>query len=836
MCRSAPPLRDFTTSIAPGENDLTSLNNYAAAAAIAESINLKTSRIINLVAALAAVVPPLLRADVIQGDPAPGAGVPYFWTVVMGENESGFGISHVGAWSWEDQSLFDPGLGEPPVGWTHTSNWVALTLLSPVTFTFRLERQAGVPWPSPTDPNRVASIDSMFPSFTLWANQDHDGSDFHSYHNRGNVSWAEDLSYLDHLDNSTLTAVERTWTLPAGAIHHRTRQQCACGHTQSAGLPRDLHHRANPRARHDRARALIVRRAHRCPLPAASDVVTQASPAHVIRRRLTLKHLLLPLVVLSLATPSRAHIFSDWLEQPVDGQWDNPLNWDGNVPNNAFAAANFFNATITNVTLSTPILVAGVAFFNSPSYTFSGSALSFDLQENTTAIGIVAPDPASQIVFGNPVHFFNSNLDNFPAFLQFDAGSSLVFAGGLTTAHIGVYLAGSELTPPAAVFVNGSAAAAIAGVVTVSPEVDLGGDGTITAPAVQINGGLRPGATTTAAPAALTINAALVFGSRSLSHFEIAGEHAGSLDRVLGMSSIAVSGTIHLRAVAGFNSTLLQAGTTFDLFDWSGSAGTDGGFGFALDPTVAPLATGLSWEMSNLLTHGTVHVAPALANVATGGFATASVAGTASNAFDGNNATAWTNGISGGGTGWVQYQFGGGTRKIVNRYTLVSSTDPGPRDPRDWQFKASNDGVNWITLGVVGNRRGVVFATRGGMKICAVINTTPYEFYRLEISANNSGTGLSLAELGLHHTPPPAATLAPEHLRSPEISINGDTVTLRAFSAVGRIYQLKRTSHLTFGTWENRGAIKTGTGGWLEFTDTLAPEERAQFYRLEIGP
>ena len=177
---------------------------------------MKTPPLIKLIAAFAAIMPSLVQADVVQGDPAPSAGIPYFWTVTLGANESGFGVSHVGAWSWEDDSLFDPGLGEPPVGWTHTSNWVALTLLSPATFTFRLERQAGVPWPSAGDPGRVASIDSMFPSFTIWANQDNDGDDFHTYNNRGNVDWAEDLSYLDHADNSTLEAIERSWNLPAG--------------------------------------------------------------------------------------------------------------------------------------------------------------------------------------------------------------------------------------------------------------------------------------------------------------------------------------------------------------------------------------------------------------------------------------------------------------------------------------------------------------------------------------------------------------------------------------------------------------------------------------------
>ena len=42
-------------------------------------------------------------------------------------------IRHVGAWSWEDNSLFAS--GENPLGWTHTSDWLKLSLSNPATFT-----------------------------------------------------------------------------------------------------------------------------------------------------------------------------------------------------------------------------------------------------------------------------------------------------------------------------------------------------------------------------------------------------------------------------------------------------------------------------------------------------------------------------------------------------------------------------------------------------------------------------------------------------------------------------------------------------------------------------
>lgn len=140
----------------------------------------------------------------------PAAGVPYDWVVQMSSSDTASFSRHVGAWSWEDNSLFD--VGEPSVGWTHTSDWLKLLLTGDTTLTFRFERQTDVPGASPTSP-------SMFPSFTLWSGWDVDGAQDHTYNNNNNSGpiWAESLTYITHVDNSTETAVERTWTLPAGA-------------------------------------------------------------------------------------------------------------------------------------------------------------------------------------------------------------------------------------------------------------------------------------------------------------------------------------------------------------------------------------------------------------------------------------------------------------------------------------------------------------------------------------------------------------------------------------------------------------------------------------------
>lgn len=133
----------------------------------------------------------------------------------MGGTDSATFSSHVGAWSWEDESL-SPKPGDPVVGWTHTSDWAVITISEATRFTLRVERDASVPWPGAGQPNRLASVASMYPSFTLWSGADIDGTQLHTYINRANVPWAEDLSFLDFTDNSTLGFVEKSWDLPAG--------------------------------------------------------------------------------------------------------------------------------------------------------------------------------------------------------------------------------------------------------------------------------------------------------------------------------------------------------------------------------------------------------------------------------------------------------------------------------------------------------------------------------------------------------------------------------------------------------------------------------------------
>ncbi len=70
----------------------------------------------------------------------------------------------MGAWSWEDEGIFTPGV-DPAVGWTHTSNWLALTQATTLSLT--VARDATVPFAGSGNILGMADTDSMFPSLTI---------------------------------------------------------------------------------------------------------------------------------------------------------------------------------------------------------------------------------------------------------------------------------------------------------------------------------------------------------------------------------------------------------------------------------------------------------------------------------------------------------------------------------------------------------------------------------------------------------------------------------------------------------------------------------------------
>jgi hypothetical protein len=212
-------------------------------------------------------------------------------------------------------------------------------------------------------------------------------------------------------------------------------------------------------------------------------------------------------------------------------------------------------------------------------------------------------------------------------------------------------------------------------------------------------------------------------------------------------------GAVPLRWQASFGAT----GYTVNRSEFSGGpyeAIASGVTGSSYTDTSVVNGTTYSYTVTATNSAGTSSRSPtdsatpvrAMVNVAAGGTANDS-AGNATNAkraFDRNLQSQW---LYEGKTGWLQYDLGHTER--VQRYSVMSSSDDDvvPRDPKDWQFQASNDGATWTTLDTQTDQ---AFAERSELKTYAIANPTSYRYYRLNITANNGDSAFTdLSELGL---------------------------------------------------------------------------------------
>jgi hypothetical protein len=94
---------------------------------------------------------------------------------------------------------------------------------------------------------------------------------------------------------------------------------------------------------------------------------------------------------------------------------------------------------------------------------------------------------------------------------------------------------------------------------------------------------------------------------------------------------------------------------------------------------------------------------------------------------------------------WVQVQFG--DAKAVSSLAISSANDAPERDPENFNLQASDDGVNWLTLG---EWAGESFDSRGQRRLFSTGNSLAYLYYRLNISKNKGDNSLmQIAEIEL---------------------------------------------------------------------------------------
>jgi hypothetical protein len=155
-------------------------------------------------------------------------------------------------------------------------------------------------------------------------------------------------------------------------------------------------------------------------------------------------------------------------------------------------------------------------------------------------------------------------------------------------------------------------------------------------------------------------------------------------------------------------------------------------------------------------------------------------------AFDGNTSTKWYN-ANGGTTGWLQYEFC--QPMVVVSYALSSANDVPGRDPRNWQFQGSQDGVTWTTLDTQANQS---FPSRFQTIQYPIANSNAFVFYRLNITANNGdGSGLQLSEMAFTF-----GTTTPPAIPTGLAAVSGSNQVLLTWSPVlnATTYNVKRSS------------------------------------------
>ena len=148
----------------------------------------------------------------------------------IGNGQAASLIAHTDAYSWDHPNLAsdNPALGNQ-TGWTHLTQWVALSLAEPMDLTIRIAATSGVLAPDQNNPGEfVEAGDSLIPAFTLWSGFEvlaengqlgiQDPAGGHRWDNDGDETfWADQLQYVAHEGNEGgASSIERTLSLAAG--------------------------------------------------------------------------------------------------------------------------------------------------------------------------------------------------------------------------------------------------------------------------------------------------------------------------------------------------------------------------------------------------------------------------------------------------------------------------------------------------------------------------------------------------------------------------------------------------------------------------------------------
>ncbi|WP_437797926.1 fibronectin type III domain-containing protein [Sorangium sp. So ce693] len=149
---------------------------------------------------------------------------------------------------------------------------------------------------------------------------------------------------------------------------------------------------------------------------------------------------------------------------------------------------------------------------------------------------------------------------------------------------------------------------------------------------------------------------------------------------------------------------------------------------------------------------------------------------------------------------WIQYRMQ--APSIIVSYDITSANDYPDRDPRDWTFEGSYDGLTWHVLDT---RTNESFTSRHQTRSFTFSNSNAYLYYRLNVSDNFSDDDdyneLQLAELRVGGSVAAGTMPGTPALGAPSVSSSAVTLTWApAANATG--YYVQRVNDDGSGTTE----------------------------------
>lgn len=172
---------------------------------------------------------------------------------------------------------------------------------------------------------------------------------------------------------------------------------------------------------------------------------------------------------------------------------------------------------------------------------------------------------------------------------------------------------------------------------------------------------------------------------------------------------------------------------------------------------------------------------------------------------------------------WVQYQ--AARPYVLTKYTITSANDAASRDPKNWTLEGSNDGASWT---LVDSRTNATFPSRNFRKDFALVNSTPYSYYKITVTANNGATNIlgQIAELQLWGMDPTAPAI-PSNLVATDLSETEIALSWTDNANNEISFEIERSENGTSFT-----LLKTVNANTTGYTDTGLFPAKKYYYRI----